>query len=735
MLKTIPLGGRWKFRVDPEGMGDLYPDSVVRSYHRDCKFFDVDYDDSDWDQIIVPSCWQAQGYNYNGIAWYRLKFDYQSSPKFNVVRLEFKGVDYFADVWLNGYYLGSHEGFFNKFFFDISPWIKEKSNILVVRVDSPKDTNVKIINGRRKNEKKLIKGALQDWDVNNLEVNPGGIWNDVNLLLSRDLYIESLKVDSLINFKKKEADVISKIKIFNSTKTIKKVTIKVTLSPYNFQGEEITSSNEEILTPGISYKEVFLKVPNVRLWWTWDFGKPNLYTIKIDVLNKTNELLDSLEDRIGIREIKTKEGSWETYLNERRVFFRGTNYLSDQLLSNMNLEKYKKDVDLIKEANMNMVRLFAIVEKEEFYKLCDEKGILIYQDFPVQWRMSNSGDLVRRAVSQARDMINQLYNHPSIGIWCYGSENSPENFEKLGMALVNESKKCDPYRPVQQGNAPLDWFTQDLPFEYYHKKYHWPIDYHCYSGWYPSKGKKLESSSVYDIKEIDNRLFEFVSEYGSQSLPSLTSLGKFIPAKDLWPPNWKLYNRHCLQDKIMERWIGKPDNLEEWIEKSQIYQAFQLKYHTEYYRLHKFHPCNGALQFCFKDCWPAITWSIVDYYGERKLAYFVLKQAFNPVHVIMDPPYDSKVGKRFSKKIYLINDYPRIFESLRVEYVVESKREKIITNSINCKIDENTVKEIGTIDFQHKEGYTDKEISIKLKLFEGDKLISENEYKFTPRNC
>jgi len=125
-----------------------------------------------------------------------------------------------------------------------------------------------------------------------------------------------------------------------------------------------------------------------------------------------------------------------------------------------------------------------------------------------------------------------------------------------------------------------------------------------------------------------------------------------------------------------------------------------LKYHTEYYRLRKFRPCNGALQFCFKDCWPAITWSVVDYYRKRKLAYFTLKQAFNPLHVVMDPPYDLRIGKRFSKKVYLINDYPRTFKSLRVEYVVESEKEKIITNSISCKIDENAVKEVGSMDFQ-----------------------------------
>ena len=106
MSKVISLNGNWKFKTDREEMGDLYPDSIVQTYQKECKFFDPSYDDNGWNKIVVPSCWQSQGYNYNGVAWYRLKFNYRPSQRFNVVRLKFKGVDYFADVWLNGYYLG-----------------------------------------------------------------------------------------------------------------------------------------------------------------------------------------------------------------------------------------------------------------------------------------------------------------------------------------------------------------------------------------------------------------------------------------------------------------------------------------------------------------------------------------------------------------------------------------------------------------------------------------------------
>ena len=116
--KEISLNGRWKFKTDPDGLGDFQePGRSEESWRRSVRFFDEEYDDSDWEEIAVPANWQTQGYNYNGIAWYRTRFEYHAGDQDNVVRLSFAGVDYFGDVWLNGYYLGSHEGFFGHFSF------------------------------------------------------------------------------------------------------------------------------------------------------------------------------------------------------------------------------------------------------------------------------------------------------------------------------------------------------------------------------------------------------------------------------------------------------------------------------------------------------------------------------------------------------------------------------------------------------------------------------------------
>ena len=104
----------------------------IESWQREVTYFDPEYDDAGWDEIAVPANWQTEGYRYNGIAWYRTRFHYEpDAAGNNVIRLHFKGVDYFADAWLNGYYLGSHEGFFHRFSFDASRWIRPGENLLV----------------------------------------------------------------------------------------------------------------------------------------------------------------------------------------------------------------------------------------------------------------------------------------------------------------------------------------------------------------------------------------------------------------------------------------------------------------------------------------------------------------------------------------------------------------------------------------------------------------------------
>ena len=720
------LAGTWKFRLDPEGRGDFgEPDGSIASWRREITWFDREHDDTAWDEIVVPGCWQTAGYRYNGIAWYRTHFDYVPDSANNVIRLLFKGVDYFADAWLNGYYLGSHAGFFHRFAFDVSRWIRPGENLLIVKVDAP---NLKRL---------LVKGALQgiNWDCNDSTLDPGGIWNDVHLLASRDLYLKDLKVTPYVDLEGKTARVLCRVTICNPTGGIKEVSVTGALAPHNFAGESHAAATAAILPPGVSQVDLWLDLEEPRLWWPWDMGAQNLYDVAVSVTDATGEL-DRLGDRIGLRHLRREEGGWACYLNGKRIFCRGPNYVSEQLQSTMTRERYEFDVQLMKDANMNMVRSYCVVEREEFYDVCDEKGVMVYQDFPTTGRMSNRGDYLRRAVQQGRRMVNQLYHHPAIVLWSWGSQPGIKNFEKLCLALADACAEEDPHRFIQQGASVWQWRTA-------RDKFDWPIDFHLLPGWFHPDDRfgpflmmeRDECASGYSVEELKikrKELLEFVSEYGPpEALPELPSLEKIIPEADRWPPNWDTYAHHCLHGNILRRWIGEPTSLEQLIRDSQEHQAFHLKYHTEFYRRHKFRPCNGALFFQFKDCWPAVTAAVVDYYGRRKRAYYTLKQAFNPIHVLMDwPPLAGEApGTKFRRDLFVVNDFHHPYPALQVKWQIRDAADTpLLEQEVSSAVPPNSLTKVAEVAWTVPSA-PGAWYRIAFDLADSSGTLSSNEYR------
>jgi len=680
---TISLDGEWKFRTDPDCLGDKCPEDMMYSFKHECSYMSPGYDDSEWETIRVPSCWQAEGYDYNGVAWYRRRVAITAEQLERRVRLRFRGVDYFADVWVNGRCCGSHAGFFAPFEFDVTDKLVVGGNLLVVRVESPNDVDVRVrrpdqIHDRTRH-KELIKGALQDWDVNNLEVNPGGIYQGVEMLVSDPVYITRALVDAFPDDDSTSARVVVRLAVMNTLPTLHETAVRIRIAPKNSEGASLDETEAATIPPGSSELTFTYTLDDARLWWTWDLGPQHLYALDVELG------ADRLVDTFGIRAITKRDRSWETRLNGVRLFFRGTNYLSDQLLSTMTRERYATDVRLMRDANMNMVRPFCVVEKDEFYELCDELGVLVYQDFPIQWLMSDSSRLVRHAVPQARDMVHALYNHPSVIIWCFGSEPGRKNFLKLGQALTDEAKRLDPARIAHQAND-CGMFDSEA----YRDAYGWSIDQHFYDGWY----------GPWELEQRATAGYELVSEFGSQSLPSVEALRKTLAHKDLWPMNARAYAKHCFQERQQFRWIERADTLDETVRRSQAWQCEQLKRHIEFYRQKKFAPCNGALQFCFVDCWPAITWSIVDYWRNPKPAYATVKAAFEPLHAMIEWPGEHTAGAPFRRRLFVVNDRRDDAADLELTWTLSRGGKRLAGESITCAIEAGGLVDVGALEME-----------------------------------
>jgi beta-mannosidase len=473
-MKRIDLDGAWEFWRDEAGVGEsigvFLPSggTGVEPYWAAGwpGYEQTPAREATWEPITVPGHWQTQGFaGYQGAGWYRCRFTPATAD--GRAFLEFGGVDFYADVWLNGDYLGFHEGDFEPFSFDVADVLRPgRENLLVVRVSAPVDG--------RPEHKTMPKGGTYHWDAlpvrqapapgtpevpsaanpqypNPVE-NPAGIWRPVALVYRSALHLASVKVTPVLKEGYREGEIFIEVTFENYTNRPISEPLRLWVAAHNFEGKGNRHPLILQAPPGRSTHTFPITMKEPALWWSWDLGFPHLYRLWVLV---GGEQLPRAEILFGFREF-TRGAEWELFLNGRRFFARGTNYLSDRFLSLMTPERYAADVRLIRDANMNMVRVFAHLEQEEFYRLCDEQGILLWQDLPFQWGYEPSGLFIQRAAAVAQAAVKQVYNHPSVVLFCAHSESRIHDFNKLDEVLLRTVRAADPSRPVVKSSVLTD---------------------------------------------------------------------------------------------------------------------------------------------------------------------------------------------------------------------------------------------------------------------------------------
>jgi beta-mannosidase len=371
-----------------------------------------------------------------------------------------------------------------------------------------------------------------------------------------------------------------------------------------------------------------------------------------------NHKIDEFSQIVGIREIRIE--NWVWYLNNKRIFIRGVNYIPTQWLSEFNEKMLEKDLNLIENANINAIRVHGHINRKELYQECDKKGILVWQDFALQWSYSKADSFIAKAVVQIREMVWYLMSHPSIVVWCCHNEPS-DNLKKLTPFLYHALKSTDTSRHIEMSS---DLETHPYPGWYYG-------DYHEFSG--------LPCSPM-------------ITEFGAQALPNKESLMKFIPEKKMWPPDWKFWAYHDFRYEqtfnVAEIDLG--NSIDEFIKNSQDYQAELLKYSIENYRRAKHNPTAGLFQFMFVDCWPSITWSVLDYYRKPKKGYEILKRAYQPVLVSLQVKRGPIIGSTINndgtvqmfafwdprQAVWITNDLYKEFKNCILKIEIVNKSDK-----------------------------------------------------------
>ena len=678
-MKTYSLNGLWKYRLND---GEKYRD------------------------IQVPSNWYLRGLNHSGKVNYQKKFEI-STQKDKDYYLIFKGVDYFCKVKLNRRLIGDHEGYFQEFSFMITNILKDGENLLEVEVDSPNEPN-----DIWPDKKYLIKGIFNhhdtrpgSWDPEcGQDRNTGGIWNDVLIEEKSKICIDkNIKVSPLL-LKDGRARLDIDIPLDNNDFP-QEIEIKLEILGIGFK-ENCKINKKIFLSSGKNHIHLVKTLDKPKLWTTWDRGKSYLYNLRCKILNSSKERMDEESTRFGIREIKIDD-KWNWYLNGERFFPRGTNIIPTQWLSEYDNEMIARDIRMLKEANVNAVRVHAHINRQEFYDACDEAGILVWQDFPLQWSYEETDEFAQNAVSQIEDMIDQFYNHPSIVVWCCQNEPSV-NRHTLDSLLYMTAKAKDSTRYI------------DIASDF---------AYHPYPGWYTSHYFEFHSLPA----------APFINEFGAQALPNMETMREMMKEDELWPPKWPIWAYHDFQYdptfNVAQIDMGK--SLEEFIENSQNYQAKLLKYAIENYRKNKYSKVTGIFQFMFVDNWNAITWSVVDYFRRPKKGYYTLKTVYQPLLVGMDLDREKVSLNKITdfSNIWVVNDTLDKYENtyakiglFKDKEIVREKRVEIgCIPADNVKYFSNPPLSEGLMNLNLKEK---GKYAIKIELIDSTgKVISENSYK------
>ncbi len=625
--------------------------------------------------------------------WYRQTFTPDlPQPGFNTRDLlTFEGLDTFATVYLNGHQLGHHRNMFRPAIIDVTGRLNYGvENYLVVRLDPPslylKDKAIEGQWGAYNANERVYARKTQSqfsWDWAPRLVNLG-IWQSVRL----DRF-ESARL-SYPYFRTLSADVTraclsleTEVEIWNEKETDLFITINLSQ-----EGRVSATLKAPVINKQV---RVEFTLENPTLWWPHGYGDAVLYDLEVGLWqgnpDSSQMCLDTFKDRVGLCTIELDRSSdadepgcdfFRFVVNSLPIFAKGANWIPADLLNGrVGRTRYNELLSLLVEANGNMLRVWGggQYEPDDFYRLADELGILVWQDFMFACGLYPDFDtgFVDEVRLEVEYQVRRLRNRPCLALWCGNNENDwVEDIERWaapghdfpGKNLYHEILpeivgKLDPAHP----------YWPSSPFGGNDHNGDQAGDRHNWCVWHgnveprrfgepPQRDWSPLGVSYRHYGEDQAR---FISEFGIHALPVMETIRRNVPPEDLNFGSKGLLSRNkdIPKDKgnmLMLAHTGLPDSLGEYIDFSMITQAEGLKYGIEHYRRRKPH-CSGTLVWQWNDCWPGLTWSLVDYYNFPKAGYFFVKRAFAPVLAsFKEEPASGDVS------LWLTNDAPEPVE-------------------------------------------------------------------------
>ncbi|WP_282043928.1 beta-mannosidase [Winogradskyella flava] len=570
------------------------------------------------------------------------------------LELNFEGLDTYASVYLNDSLILKANNAFRAWDVDVKPILKEENELRLIFEPTLKYEEAEkeklpyeLPEGNRIFTRKAQFQYGWDWGP---KLNTTGIWRPIELIAWNNV-----KTDDILIIQEELRDDMAIISVGLLTQFGDKEDLTLDF----YINDSLYKTFDSYKGPGITFS-----IENPKRWWPHNIGKPYLYDLKF-IFRDGRNILDSTSVKTGLRTIELiteKDNIGESFyfeVNNVPVYAKGANYIPQHSFQDkVTYAHYEKLLNDVVDANMNMLRVWGggIYENDIFYDLCDEKGILVWQDFMFACAMyPGNEDFLENVHQEASYNINRLRNHASIALWC-GNNESSEGWQRWGWQAdrsetekeeiwSNYLKVFDSILPNTVSTLTNTPYWESSPkYGRGNPKYKTEGDAHDWWIWHDG----------YPFEHLEENVPRLMSEFGFQSLPSYETI-RYINQSDsieIASAGFKNHQKHSRGFQIIEDYMKRdfpvPNNAEDYVYMSQLLQAHGITKGIEAQRRAK--PYNmGTLYWQLNDCWPAVSWSSIDYFGNWKALHYKAKHSFEDVLI------SSKVENNILKT-WIVND-------------------------------------------------------------------------------
>ncbi len=591
--------------------------------------------------------------------WYRRQVRVETLAPTRRAFLRFHGIDYLSAIFINGQQAARHEGMFSHQTLEITRALRAGPVDVAVRLWGSGALPRRRLSPAQKLWQQFGQTLYRSWvgiypdrtATLKCQMSFGwdfappirtmGIWDDVELIITGPVTIGELGIRSQTPDDNGHATALTLQLALNSAASMA-ATAAVTIEPANFQGDAFGPVKFPLRLPaGRCDVSLRLPLPPVALWQPWERGFPHLYHLTVTLTDPTGAPLDALTHRTGFRTVTPAapppRSPWPLSVNGQPMFLRGLNWVpADSFPGRLRPADYRRLLTMARETNANMLRVWGggLREKRAFYDLCDELGLLVWQEFPFACEFLGSfprdADYLALVQRECGDIVRQIRHHPAVALWCGGNEFSRSRNQPLLRTLARVVQQHDGERPFLPASpGPGD-------------AHNW----HIWHGLAPLAAYQQETAPM-------------LSEFGLQSLPASLQQEKLaagqIQARHGDPG--KLVRYAGLFNKKPQPGREKTASFPITLPNSQLAQAVGLQTAIEHQRC-RTGPAGGVAVWQFNEPWPAISWAIVEFGGRPKLAFERLKTWYAPLLVSLQFPVGRRwqPGDDFTAAIWLIND-------------------------------------------------------------------------------